>query len=390
MRNLGRLSLWLLPVILLSCSTLFNAGESRIEEVKEPPRLSVNHAAHLARDIACIDCHDPDETGEPEMPKAETCFDCHEDLEQENEKVQAYFAAAKQKDGSYRFDRPALWPDLIVKHKEHAGYEVSCEQCHGKPGAGAYPRPDPVAFMNTCMECHKEKKAPNECATCHTRTRKDKAPPDHKPKGFLASHGRKAPKDWRQGDGHSCAICHSVPESCTKCHATHRPDSHKTRAFMENHGKGEYGTHDGPFEDSSCALCHQEASCVRCHNERKPRNHTASFERRLHGLWANLDRQSCQTCHKQDTCQRCHSTTQPINHRGAWGSGQQTHCIACHDPLKGTGCYTCHKNTLGHLQATPKPADQNHIGAQDPTSCENCHQVLPHLNDGGTCGRCHK
>ena len=90
MRGLLRLFLWLLPAALLSCSTLFfDRDENKLEEVKEPPRPTVNHAVHLGREMECIDCHDPEETGDPRMPQAETCFECHEDLKAENERVNA-------------------------------------------------------------------------------------------------------------------------------------------------------------------------------------------------------------------------------------------------------------------------------------------------------------
>lgn len=392
MRGLSRFLLWLLPAALLSCSTLFfDEGENKIEKVKEPPRPTVNHAAHLGREIECIDCHDPEETGEPRMPQAETCFECHENLKEENERVRAYFDSAKQKDGTYKFTRPAFWPDLIPNHKGHAKYEVDCESCHGKPSDKAFARPDPVQLMDTCMSCHTKKNAANECATCHMKTRKDQKPPDHNPASFLGTHGKKAPEGWMSGEGRSCAFCHSVPDACHTCHRTHKPASHtKGKSFRFNHGRGDYATLDAPFPQTSCALCHKEESCDACHQREQPRNHTEPFKRRLHGLQAEIERQSCQTCHKQDWCQRCHQSEQPVNHRGTWSTGQQSHCIACHDPLSSTGCYTCHKNTLGHLAAPAKPVDANHTGASDPTACENCHQVLPHLNDGGRCGRCHR
>jgi len=390
MRGFAKFLSWFLPVALLSCSTLFNADEGKVEPVKPKPRPTVNHAVHAERELECADCHDPEETGEPSMPKAETCFECHEDLAKENERVQAYFEASKETDGSYRFDRPALWPDLIANHKGHAKYEVSCEECHSKPSEKAFPRPDPSKWMADCMSCHEEKQAKNDCAACHEKTRKDVKPPDHNPASFMRLHGRKAPADWQQGEGASCAICHAVPESCNGCHQKSKPAGHKHANFQWNHGRGEYSTLDTPFDESNCALCHTENSCVRCHQLEPPRNHNETFKRRLHGQWADIERQSCQTCHKQDWCQRCHEVDKPVGHVGTWGNGQQTHCVACHEPLQSNGCYVCHKNTLGHLQATPLPADPRHSTALDPAACETCHQVLPHLNDGGRCRRCHR
>ncbi|MHC4959850.1 MAG: cytochrome c3 family protein [Planctomycetota bacterium] len=389
MRIARNLLLWLAPAIVLSCSALI-PFDKEPEVVKQPPRPTVNHAVHIAAELECADCHDPDETGDPKLPAAETCFECHENLAEENERVQAYFTASKEKDGSYRFDRPALWPDLIMDHKSHAKNEVSCAGCHGEPAETAFPRPDPVEFMDTCMTCHTSKKAPNSCKDCHQNTRKEKKPPDHNAEAFMRIHGSKAPKDWKKGQGENCAFCHQVPSSCDLCHETTKPETHRPEAFQWNHGLEISDIAAGLYDETSCALCHKEDSCVRCHQWKRPRSHTTVFTKRTHGIWATLERQSCQTCHKQDTCVQCHQTAQPINHRGTWGSGQQTHCIACHEPLQSTGCFVCHKDTLGHLQSPPRPADGNHLGASDPIDCENCHVTLPHFNDGGRCARCHR
>ena len=86
-------------------------------------------------------------------------------------------------------------------------------------------------------------------------------------------------------------------------------------------------------------------------------------------------------------CQRCHENTTPMSHRGTFGSGPQAHCLVCHEPLTSTSCFTCHKNTLGHLTATPLPPGLPHSAATD---CRTCHSALPHFDDGGSCRRCHR
>ncbi|MHC4547638.1 MAG: cytochrome c3 family protein [Planctomycetota bacterium] len=374
--------LWLAPVTMLACAVAIRSAALQAET----PRPTVNHAAHKARDLVCSDCHDPEETGEPKLPDPEGCFECHEDLTQEPERVQAYFDAVRQEDGSYRFERPAYMPGLIVNHKGHAEYEVDCASCHSEPSEKAFARPQPLAFMQACMACHEQRRAPNECATCHKETRADVKPASHDA-AFLRVHGAQAPAGWREGEGESCAICHEVPADCHACHAQSKPRSHAEAGFRLHHGRGDTDARDGPFAETSCALCHKEQSCVVCHQTTMPRSHTSVWRRRLHGIAASIERQSCQTCHKQDVCVRCHESTEPVSHRGTWGTGPQAHCLACHDPLQSTGCFACHKNTLGHLTATPLPAGLPHSAATD---CRTCHSVLPHFDDGGNCRRCHR
>ncbi len=378
--------LWLLPAALLACAVVIERSTER-PKPEAPPRPTVNHALHAARELVCADCHDPEETGDPKLPEAKTCFDCHEqDLSKENERVQAYFASVRQPDGEYRFARPAYMDDLIAPHATHAEYEVTCAQCHGEPSEAAFARPDPLESMNSCMECHRQRNAANECATCHEETRKETRPSDHDA-AFRLAHGKRAPEGWRDGKGESCAICHSVPQDCQSCHTSTKPASHQEAGFRLFHGHGDTDVVFKPFEQVSCALCHEEQSCVRCHQTTKPRSHTTSWERRFHGIGAGIERQSCQVCHKQDFCASCHQTAQPVSHRGSFATGPQAHCLHCHEPLAASTCFVCHKNTRGHLQATPLPPGPPHTGSAD---CLACHLVLPHFDDGGSCRRCHR
>jgi hypothetical protein len=380
---------WLVPFALLtammavqSCGSMHDTAALQ----SSPPRPTVNHALHQERELECGDCHDPDETGTPTLPKVETCFECHEDLAEENERVNAYFDAVRQPDGTYLFERPAYTPDLIVNHPGHAQYEVACADCHGPPTEEAFARPTVLDLKRTCLDCHRQRGASVDCATCHREIRKEQRPPDHDA-AFLRVHGAKAPEGWQVGAPSLCAQCHEVPQDCNSCHRETKPASHRAAGFRLHHGTGDTDAHDQPFAEVSCSLCHEELSCVRCHQTTKPRNHTVSFERRLHGIHAAVERQSCRTCHQQDMCNRCHQETRPVSHRGIFGSGAQAHCLGCHDPLPANGCYTCHKSTIGHLMATPLPPGPPHATATD---CSVCHPVLPHFDDGGNCRRCHR
>ena len=432
-----RLLLWLAPPMLFACAVALKSELDGSDEPRapEPPRPTVNHALHLSRDLVCGDCHDPKETGTPKLPESKTCFECHEkDLSKEPDRVRAYFDAVKQADGTFKFTRPAYMGDLIVAHKEHAASKVECVSCHGPPSERAFARPTPYLLMKKCTDCH-EQKAPArlDCANCHKEAKKEVKPASHEAAGFREVHGKSAPKGWQAGDGQACAICHAVPQDCTACHertkpsghaafgfrTTHgksapegwrdgkgegcvlchevpkdctacheqtEPSSHREAGWERFHGRGELLGRETAFSDMSCSLCHKERSCSACHQAEKPKSHTEAWVRRYHGLHVDLDRSSCTTCHKQDFCSSCHESTEPVSHRGNW---DDAHCLHCHEPLQSNGCFACHKNTLGHLAAPPKPADAAHAGASD-SDCQTCHTVLPHFDAGGRCGTCHR
>ena len=386
---------WALALVVVACSV-----KSRDDSGDKPepvvPQLTVNHAVHADNGLECADCHDPDGKGEPAAPPASFCLDCHDDVENDTEKVKEYFAAAQ-------VGEKYVWPgkrtredDLIFSHASHVGsYEAKCSDCHGAASAAAFVRSAPLDGMATCFDCHKQRTVGTlECASCHTQIRKDEKPKDHDAL-YQGAHGAKAPPawqtsgktSWRDPAGGTCALCHSVPNDCNTCHQSVKPDTHRDAGFRVGHGQGYLDAGLRPFEDTSCTLCHTENSCVRCHQTTKPRNHTLSWQRRFHGITSSIDRETCMVCHKQQFCTRCHQTVKPISHNGTFARVTQSHCIACHEPLTATSCYTCHKNTRGHLSAPPLPAGPPHAGATD---CRTCHAALRHFDDGLDCRRCHR
>jgi hypothetical protein len=71
-----------------------------------------------------------------------------------------------------------------------------------------------------------------------------------------------------------------------------------------------------------------------------------------------------------------------------FGSPQNTHCLSCHLPLQGEGCFTCHKGTPSHQTAAPMPA--NHLPSMNCRQCHGLTAPLPHPDNGSLCTACHK
>lgn len=213
-------------------------------------RPAMPHAPHLARDLACGDCHDPDETGKPSVPKPELCFECHEDLAAESDRVKAYFNAVRQKDGSYVFPRRWKTRDVNPAHEKHAAKGVACAACHDNVPY----KPRSVPLMERCVDCHKKKAAPVECAKCHKEIRD----PQHK--NIVLKHAE---------DQRGCLDCHSredrdvlhlvngtkVPftESYKLCGQCHGPKLRDWKLGI--HGK-RTGLWDGAKEYLLCVHCH--------------------------------------------------------------------------------------------------------------------------------------
>ena len=393
------------------------------------PRL--DHAKHGELGLECADCHEPDDAGNPGRPSIDTCMDCHEDMEEEEEVPEekrigtVYFTP----DGKPRWQKAVMsyGGDVKFAHAPHLTANVSCDVCHDMSSTRRQAmRPKTKA---ECMQCHQERGASNACQTCHMRIRHDVAPADHAT-GWEGRHGatlrvaqangtqpnchychadssfcndchnKQLPAShqfgWELGHGRRvlsaggpaqarCTFCHQDQSFCDDCHMTTQPSSHK-HMWMRRHGVMVRA--QSVSGQARCAFCHHEpAFCEDCHRDVQPRDHTTLFRTRTHGMMASMDRSRCMVCHQSDFCIRCHEYTSPRSHRGQWARGRNTHCATCHPPL-ARECAVCHKGVPTHDTAPPLPPGH----AQ--SNCRACHFPggvggLDHIDNGMACEICH-
>lgn len=231
---------------IFPCSRCHEGGEAARDD-----RPAMPHKKHLERDLVCDDCHGKD----PKVPKADTCFECHEDLAKEPAAVKAYFERVRLPDGTYELPRRFRTRDVIANHAGHAKANVECAGCHGEPTDGAFAKAKPVAWMARCVACHEERKVAARCETCHKETRD----PQHK--NVVLHHA----------EGHHCLDCHhesdrdylrlasgqQVPfeESYRVCGQCHGPNLRDWKAGL--HGK-RTGMWDGEKTYFLCVHCHRD------------------------------------------------------------------------------------------------------------------------------------
>ncbi|MHC5049257.1 MAG: cytochrome c3 family protein, partial [Planctomycetota bacterium] len=224
-------------------------------EPSEDARPAMPHQKHLDRDLACVDCHDPEETGTPTLPAAETCFDCHEDLDDEPAAVRDFFKQTRQEDGSYAFTQRWKTRDTIENHPKHAAAGVACDQCHGQASNQPFSKTKSVALMQRCVSCHEDRKVATECKTCHSEIRE----PQHKDivlrhaedqRGCLDCHNPDDRDTLRLASGKKIPFAESY-RLCGQCHGP------KLRDWkLGLHGK-RTGMWDGKKDYLLCVHCHQ-------------------------------------------------------------------------------------------------------------------------------------
>ena len=166
-------------VVLLIVVVLVAAGYAltpRGERVSQP--ILFNHAIHIEEaHLECVNCHtDAPHAVNAGLPGLESCLECHDPDEVEDEGDEAHpekvklvrFAEAEEE---IPWVRVALTkPDVYFSHRRHvtaAGLE--CEQCHqGQPELTApLPRARLVMTMDDCIQCHEDSGASSDCLACH-------------------------------------------------------------------------------------------------------------------------------------------------------------------------------------------------------------------------------
>lgn len=300
------------------------------------------HSKHV-EEVDCTTCHEgAEDQAAAGFPQSEQgCMLCHTEIDKDKpfERTVAAFLV----DGKPRWlkRRDVYGGEVTFNHAKHIEAEVDCDACHEPVITDSGPGLRIQGGKASCLECHAKTDRGRDCAVCHKVLRIDEKPPSH---GF----------DWKRQHGF-----------------------HSDRRIE---GLGQ----------TTCVQCHKEQTCTTCHQRELPQDHTNFWRQRGHGVMISLDRSRCATCHRSDFCNRCHRETRPRSHRGAFGSPQNTHCFACHLPLQGEGCFTCHKGIPSHQMAAPLP--NNHLPSMN---CRQCHGLgltapLPHPDNGTLCIACHK
>jgi hypothetical protein len=150
----------LLLVVMAMAATVLRA---------EQP-IAYSHKIHIEHGLQCLDCHSGADTGaRATIPSVSKCMLCHAKIATDNPEVKkvAGFAAARREipwERVYGFDPAAL---VKFQHAPHIRAGVQCVRCHGDMTQAATAQPLVKHNMGTCVSCHRENHASEDCATCH-------------------------------------------------------------------------------------------------------------------------------------------------------------------------------------------------------------------------------
>lgn len=331
------------PFLLFLTLGMGACGISGIFSSENPQGRLFSHRLHVQdQQLECLACHakaeKEDKAGMPASLKK--CMTCHEGEDESKPPERKLKALLGEKpEWSKVTEIPA---EVRFSHKRHVvDAKVGCAECHEGIEKSAGITADVRVEMEDCMDCHASKGASNDCSTCHSETRTDTPPPNHR-------------LNWKQ-----------------------------------NHGPVMRSADDTRYENR-CSLCHTQEHCSSCHQDEAPRSHTNFWRLTGHGTAAGVDRSACVTCHRPDFCDRCHHETTPRSHTASWGGPRHNHCMNCHVPAAAnTSCRLCHDD-LSHRGAPPRPSDVQHAGVP-ASECRSCHTVVEmrHADNRDSCTACH-
>ena len=133
--------------------------------------LGFSHSAHIEKaKMQCVDCHtgatSRDSAGIPSISK---CMLCHQFIGKDLPEVvrlTEYWDRKREVPWIrvYGFKKEAA---VQFRHAPHARAEIACSQCHGDVASMAVAVKAADHTMGSCVTCHRENKASDDCLACH-------------------------------------------------------------------------------------------------------------------------------------------------------------------------------------------------------------------------------
>ena len=103
------------------------------------------------------------------IPSVKTCMICHSQIATDRPLIKQVTAYSDKGIESpwqrvYGFTRES---HVRFNHAPHVRASVACASCHGDVAKQTVAERSVDHSMGFCVNCHREKKAPNDCLTCH-------------------------------------------------------------------------------------------------------------------------------------------------------------------------------------------------------------------------------
>jgi hypothetical protein len=168
------------PQAMSSAGAVFTPARATLAEAtrdffgvrpKASQPIPFPHKTHIAKGLTCTEyCHESVTKGPVAgLPSIKTCMICHESIATDKPLIQQ--VANLQKSGrDLAWQRVYGYPNeshVRFNHAPHIRANVECSTCHGPIAEQTVAERNVSLTMGFCVNCHKQKNAPNDCLTCH-------------------------------------------------------------------------------------------------------------------------------------------------------------------------------------------------------------------------------
>jgi hypothetical protein len=132
--------------------------------------LAFPHKTHIAKQAMCTDCHETVERGPiAGIPSVKTCMICHSQIATDRPLIKEVTSFSEKGieipwQRVYGFSQHA---HVRFNHAPHIRASVDCKECHGDIANMTVAERAVDHTMGFCVNCHRQKNAPNDCLTCH-------------------------------------------------------------------------------------------------------------------------------------------------------------------------------------------------------------------------------
>jgi hypothetical protein len=133
--------------------------------------IAYTHTVHIHKaGLQCNYCHVGVDKGPiASIPNVPKCMECHEFTIPNNPEIQK-IAAYQKRGEEIPWQRVYGWVDdshVKFNHAPHIRANVECATCHGDVANMTTAKKVVNHTMGFCISCHEQKKASNDCMTCH-------------------------------------------------------------------------------------------------------------------------------------------------------------------------------------------------------------------------------
>jgi glucose dehydrogenase len=131
--------------------------------------IPFSHRRHASAGAGCKQCHLASADGKDmSFPQAKECMSCHRTVIHNDPSIQK-LAHFQQTGEAIPWAQLYQLPSFVFfSHQTHATAKVACEVCHGPVAERDSLWQEKDLSMASCVNCHRLRKAPTACGTCHS------------------------------------------------------------------------------------------------------------------------------------------------------------------------------------------------------------------------------